>query len=39
MEVHHPHHPGHKKKSIEYLLEFIIPFLVVTLGFFDENIQ
>jgi hypothetical protein len=22
MEVHHPHHPSHKKKWSEYLLEF-----------------
>ena len=37
MEVHHPHHPTHKKKWAEYLLEFFMLFLAVTLGFFAEN--
>lgn len=37
MEVHHPHHPSHKKKWSEYLLEFFMLFLAVTLGFFAEN--
>ncbi len=39
MEVHHPHHPTHKKKWAEYLLEFFMLFLAVTLGFFAENIR
>lgn len=39
MEVHHPHHPTHKKKWSEYLLEFFMLFLAVTLGFFAENIR
>ena len=39
MEVHHPHHATHKKKWSEYLLEFIMIFLAVTLGFFAENIR
>lgn len=37
MEVHHPHHPSHKKKWGEYLLEFFMLFFAVTLGFFAEN--
>ena len=37
MEVHHPHHPTHKKKWSEYFLEFFMLFLAVTLGFFVEN--
>ncbi len=37
MEVHHPHHPSHKKKWTEYFLEFFMLFLAVTLGFFVEN--
>ena len=37
MEVHHPHHPTHKKKWSEYLLEFFMLFFAVTLGFFAEN--
>ena len=39
MEVHHPHHPTHKKKWNEYLLEFLMLFVAVTLGFFAENIR
>jgi hypothetical protein len=39
MEVHHAHHPTHKKKWSEYLLEFFMLFLAVTLGFFAENIR
>ena len=39
MEVHHPHHPTHKKKWSEYLLEFIMLFAAVTLGFFAENLR
>ena len=37
MEVHHPHHPTHKKNWKEYITEFIMLFLAVTLGFFVEN--
>ena len=37
MEVHHPHHPTHKKKFGEYLLEFFMLFLAVFLGFVVEN--
>ena len=37
MEVHHAHHPAHKKKWSEYLLEFFMLFFAVTLGFFAEN--
>ena len=39
MEVHHPHHPTHKKKWSEYITEFIMLFAAVTLGFFAENIR
>ena len=40
MEVHkHPHHVTHKKKWGEYLLEFFMLFLAVTLGFIAENIR
>ena len=39
MEVHHPHHPAHKKKWSEYIIEFIMLFTAVTLGFFAENIR
>jgi hypothetical protein len=39
MEVHHPHHPSHKKKWTEYILEFIMLFLAVSLGFLAENIR
>jgi hypothetical protein len=38
MEVHkHPHHVTHKKKWSEYLLEFLMLFLAVFLGFIAEN--
>jgi hypothetical protein len=38
MEIHkHPHHVTHKKKWIEYLLEFFMLFLAVFLGFLAEN--
>ena len=37
MEVHHPHHPTHKKKWSEYITEFVMLFAAVTLGFFVEN--
>ena len=40
MEVHkHPHHVTHKKKWGEYLLEFLMLFLAVFLGFIAENIR
>ena len=39
MEVHHPPHPGHKKKWTEYALEFLMLFLAVFLGFTAENIR
>jgi len=39
MEVHHPHHPTHKKKWSEYIIEFIMLFTAVFLGFIAENIR
>lgn len=39
MEVHHPHHLHHKKKWKEYILEFFMLFLAVSLGFLAENIR
>jgi len=39
MEVNHAHHPAHKKKWSEYLLEFFMLFFAVTLGFFAENVR
>ncbi len=40
MEVHkHPHHVTHKKRWGEYLLEFLMLFLAVFLGFVAENIR
>lgn len=39
MEVHHPHHPTHKKKWSEYIIEFVMLFFAVTLGFFAENVR
>jgi hypothetical protein len=40
MEVHkHPHHITHKKKWGEYLLEFLMLFLAVFLGFIAENFR
>ncbi len=37
MEVHkHPHHVTHKKKWGEYLLEFIMLFLAVWMGAYDN---
>jgi hypothetical protein len=39
MEVHHPHHPTHKKKWSEYIIEFVMLFAAVTLGFFAENVR
>ena len=39
MEGHHPHHPTHKKKWAEYIIEFVMLFAAVTLGFLAENIR
>lgn len=39
MEVHHPNHPTHKKEWKEYLIEFVMLFTAVTLGFFAENFR
>jgi hypothetical protein len=39
MEVHHSHHPTHKKKWSEYIIEFVMLFLAVFLGFIAENIR
>lgn len=39
MEVHHPHHVTHKKKWGTYLLEFLMLFLAVFLGFVAENMR
>ena len=39
MEVHHPHHATHTKKWTAYLLEFLMLFLAVFLGFVAENIR
>ena len=40
MEVHkHPHHISHKKRFGEYLLEFLMLFLAVYLGFLAENVR
>jgi hypothetical protein len=39
MEVHHPHHPTHKKKWSEYIIEFVMLFAAVTLGFLAENLR
>lgn len=39
MEVHHAHHPTHKKKWTEYIIEFFLLFTAVTLGFFAENLR
>jgi hypothetical protein len=39
MELHHPHHPTHKKKWSEYIIEFIMLFTAVFLGFVAENIR
>ena len=37
MEVHPPHGLHHKKNWKEYITEFLMLFLAVTLGFFVEN--
>ncbi|HEV8272143.1 MAG TPA: hypothetical protein VGQ04_12620 [Chitinophagaceae bacterium] len=39
MEVHHPNHSSHTKKWTTYLLEFLMLFLAVFLGFVAENIR
>jgi len=39
MEVHHPHHPSRKKKWSEYIIEFVMLFAAVTLGFLAENLR
>ena len=39
MEVHHSHHIGHKKKWNEYIIEFIMLFVAVSLGFLAENLR
>ncbi len=40
MEVHHHPDLHHKKKKFtEYLLEFLMIFLAVTLGFFAESLR
>ena len=39
MEVHHPHHPSHKKAWKEFLLEFFMLFFAVSLGFLAENLR
>ena len=37
MEVHHHGHVHEKKKWKDYLFQFLMLFLAVTLGFFVEN--
>ena len=37
MEVHH--HSHHPKKWKEYITEFLMLFLAVSLGFFAENLR
>jgi predicted transcriptional regulator len=39
MEVHHSHNAPHTKKWTAYLLEFLMLFLAVFLGFVAENIR
>ncbi len=39
MEVHHPHHPTHSKPWKEYLIEGLMIFIAVTLGYGAENIR
>ena len=39
MEVHHSHHPTHRKKWSEYIIEFVMLFLAVFFGFIAENIR
>lgn len=37
MEVHHHGHVHHEKKWKEYIFQFLMLFLAITLGFFVEN--
>lgn len=39
MEVHHPLQPRHKKNWSEFIIEFVMLFTAVTLGFFAENVR
>lgn len=39
MEVHHPHSNHGPKKGKEYILEFLMLFAAVSLGFLAENIR
>lgn len=39
MEVHHPHHASHRKKWNEYILEGLMIFVAVTMGFFAEQLR
>ncbi len=39
MEVHQAKNPTHKKRWVEYLLEFFMLFFALSLGFFAENIR
>jgi len=40
MEVHHhPHVPHGRKKFVEYLLEFMMIFLAITMGYFAESFR
>jgi hypothetical protein len=39
MEVHHPTHASHKKNWRSFILEFLILFLAVRLGFLAENFR
>ena len=39
MEVHHPHHASHRKNWKEYLLEGIMIFVAVSMGFIAEQIR
>ncbi len=39
MEVHHPHHPTHSKPWKEYLIEGLMIFVAVTLGYGAENMR
>lgn len=39
MEVHHPLQPTHKKNWSEFIIEFVMLFTAVTLGFFAENVR
>lgn len=39
MEVHRPHLSTHTKRTREYLLEFLMLFLAVSMGFAAENLR